>query len=73
MQFDPRYQDRYMVYPMNPREQDGYAMNGYAPPPPGMCYTCSVAVTLPLHTIIDWSSRPIRVINPSSADDVGSL
>ncbi|KAF7511475.1 hypothetical protein GJ744_004664 [Endocarpon pusillum] len=33
MRFDPTYQNQYMVYPMN-REQDGYAMNGYAPPPP---------------------------------------
>jgi hypothetical protein len=38
MQFDPMYQNRYMAHPMHPREQDGYAMNGYAPPPPGMLY-----------------------------------
>jgi hypothetical protein len=35
MRFDPNYQNQYMAYPIN-REQDGYAMNGYAPPPPGM-------------------------------------
>lgn len=39
MQFDPAYQNnRYTAYPVNgagSREQDGgYAMNGYAPPPP---------------------------------------
>lgn len=37
MRFDPRYQNQYMAYPVN-REQDGYAMNGYAPPPPGMFF-----------------------------------
>lgn len=35
MQYDPTYQNQYIAHPMN-REQDGYAMNGYAPPPPGM-------------------------------------
>lgn len=33
MRFDPAYRNRYMPSPMN-REQDGYAMSGYAPPPP---------------------------------------
>lgn len=37
MRFDPSYQNQYMAYPVN-REQDGYAMHGYAPPPPGECF-----------------------------------
>lgn len=42
MQFAANYQNNYMAYPVN-REQDGYAMNGYAPPPPGTPYHASLA------------------------------
>lgn len=49
MQYDPMYQNRYMGYPMN-GQQDGYAMNGYAPPPPGM--SCLSGLSTPFSPIL---------------------
>jgi hypothetical protein len=46
MQFDQSYQNRYMAYPMDPREQDGYAMNGYGAAPPGMFCAIPIAFLL---------------------------
>jgi hypothetical protein len=47
MQFDPRYQNQYNGQPMD-REQAGYAMNGYAAPPPGMSTCLFPSPLLPL-------------------------
>ena len=54
MQFDPSYQNRYMAYPMNPREQDGYPMNAYAPPPPGMLHLFFSCLQYALHPASIW-------------------
>ncbi len=61
MRFDPTYQNRYMTYPMN-REQDGYAMNGYAPPPPGTLFPFSFQYPPPfmvhVHSALDSQTVP---------------
>lgn len=68
MHLDPTYQNRYQAYPMN-REQDGYAMNGYAAPPPGMSFPFSI----PHLSSISYLSTPALSPRSSHTDHDCSL